>query len=147
MSVEQTSKPAADADTNYCDATEVVDPQRNASTRSPRSSVMLMAKLQHQPGAQPTQHRVRNMSASGMLIDNAVKLQPEQFVTISFGTVEAVPATVKWVDRGLAGLSFDESSSHGAEVKQDKSSRTRVEATIEAKAGWISELRNPYRKS
>ena len=108
---------------------------------------MLMAKLQHQPGAQPTQHRVRNMSASGMLIDNAVKLQPEQFVTISFGTVEAVPATVKWVDRGLAGLSFDESSSHGAEVKQDKSSRTRVEATIEPKAGWISELRNPYRKS
>lgn len=56
--------------------------------------------------ASPSKHRVRNVSSNGACIDQAEALRPGQTVVVDIGMLEAVGATVKWVEGALAGLKF-----------------------------------------
>mgnify|MGYP000255766700 CR=1 FL=1 len=101
-----------------------------------------MAKVEQLSGSQMTQHRVRNISAGGVLIDNANKLRPDQPVTISFGTIKTAAATVRWVHQGFAGLCFSAPGSQVALRDKISSSSKIPAATAEPKAGWYNGLRD-----
>lgn len=79
-----------------------------AAARDPRTSVMLSADVVRSEGSQPTQHRVLNVSKSGVCIAKPVGLVADMPVMVSLGRVDHVAARVKWVRNDRAGLRFDE---------------------------------------
>lgn len=52
-------------------------------------------------------HRVRNLSSGGACISNGAELEVGETITANVGLLIAISATVRWIDGGLAGLSFD----------------------------------------
>jgi len=76
-------------------------------TRAPRTSVMLSADVVRSEGSQPTQHRVLNVSMSGVCIAKPAGLVADMPVMVSLGRVDHVAARVKWVRGDRAGLRFD----------------------------------------
>jgi len=82
-------------------------PDPDATTRDPRTSVMLIADVVRSEGSQPTQHRVLNVSVSGMCIAKPVGLVADMPVMVSLGRVDNAAARVKWVRGERAGLRFD----------------------------------------
>ncbi|MDE0878691.1 MAG: PilZ domain-containing protein [Sphingomonas bacterium] len=106
-----------------------------------RSSVMLRALVYATDGTGPTEHRVVNVSESGLCIGQAEKLKPDTIVIISLGMVDHVAADVVWIDSGLAGLAFHEPIDLQAAKTRPKGVATRVAPA----AGWMANIRSPYR--
>jgi hypothetical protein len=115
--------------------------------------VMLSATVERFGGRAPTKHRVRDLSAGGIRIDQAEALKVGATVLISVGALEAVGATVRWVADGSAGLAFAEQID-----PEHARSRTVIAPRGAAKpssshaappapgAGWMADLRSPHRK-
>lgn len=82
------------------------DDRSNAEQRrAPRESVFLSAVITAF-GSGTSKHRVRNISTSGVCVDQAEGLKLGQTVAIALGILGDVGATVMWIDKGLAGLRF-----------------------------------------
>jgi hypothetical protein len=115
---------------------------------------MLIATVEHFAGQVATRHRVRDLSPGGIRIDNAAGLRPGATVLISVGALEAVGATIKWVREGFAGLAFAEQINPDEARKKaaiapsaTRSLKANVLGAPSApSAGWVEDMRNPYRK-
>lgn len=131
------------------------------TVRAQRTSVMLMAIVEQFGGTAATKHRVRDLSVGGIRIDNVTGLRTGATVLISVGSLQAVGATVQWVRDGFAGLAFAEHinpadahkkaaivpTAQTVPTAMPKPLKIDVDRTIATpSAGWIDELRNPYRK-
>jgi hypothetical protein len=131
------------------------DSEVEPAERTPRASVMLSAKLEHFGGGEPSTHRVRDLSKGGIRIDQAAELRQGATVLISVGSLEAIAATVVWVEGGSAGLAFAQQINPDAARKKggvasSSVAPVHVRATGSAapvpRAGWIGDLQNPYRR-
>jgi hypothetical protein len=78
----------------------------NARPRETRESVFLSAVVTGFGQSAPTTHRARNVSTNGVCVDRAETLKRGQTVVVDIGMLEAVGATVRWVNGTLAGLKF-----------------------------------------
>lgn len=126
-----------------------VDPQTDShASRQPRPSVMLSATIEGFGGGAPSRHRVRDLSAGGMRIDQAGGIQVGSTVLVTVGALQAVGATVVWVKDGSAGLSFAEViNPDDAKAKVAVAPKPAAPPTDRSpKAGWTYDLRNPYRR-
>ena len=81
-------------------------PVAELKPREARESVFLSAAVTCFGTAEPTRHRVRNLSDHGACIDQAGMLRPGQTVLVDIGEIEELGATVQWVAADLAGLKF-----------------------------------------
>ena len=118
--------------------------------RVPRHNVMLSATVERCGKAAQTKHRVRDLSASGVRIDNADDMSVGATVLFSVGLLSAVPATVVWAKDGSAGLKFEQPIN-----PDDARGRAAiVPKTVDAPkggagfvptAGWIGNSRDRYR--
>ncbi|WP_242154634.1 PilZ domain-containing protein [Sphingomonas sp. BAUL-RG-20F-R05-02] len=120
------------------------------AARDTRNSVMLSAIVEGFGGGKQTKHRVRDLSAGGARIDQAGALRKGATVLVSVGALQAVAATVVWVENGLAGLQFakpvlpDDARAKTAIAPRSASTEdVRPEGPT---AGWLPDLNNPYRK-
>jgi hypothetical protein len=77
-----------------------------AKPREARESVFLSAVVTGFGQSVPTTHRARNVSPNGVCVDKAETLKRGQTVVVDIGMLEAVGATVRWVEGTLAGLKF-----------------------------------------
>ena len=114
--------------------------KKPASSRIPRSSVMLTAHLFRagQPGA--SQHRVVNMSEVGLCVGQAADLDPGSAVVVDIGQVEHVPADVVWVRNENAGLRFhDPIDLKAARLRRKGDSAPPT-------SGWLADLNSAYRR-
>lgn len=121
--------------------------------RLPRASVMLSATVEYFGGGAPTRHRVRDLSPGGIRIDQEGGMRVGATVLISVGALEAIGATVKWVADGCAGLAFAEQidpelarARTAIAPRSSAASPFRQASAPTAGAGWVADLRNPYRK-
>jgi hypothetical protein len=120
----------------------VMETPEKSLRSSPRTSVMLRALL-HAAGARdPTEHRVVNMSATGLCVAQGRKLKPGTIVVVTLGMLEYIPADVLWAESGLAGLQFHEPIDVQAARTRPKGG-ARYSAPA---AGWIAEIRSPYHR-
>jgi hypothetical protein len=79
-------------------------PLPEPTERAPRANVLLKAIIEQFGGAGTTSaHRVRDLSRSGMRIDQANVLRQGATVLVTVGALEAVGATVVWVADGRPG--------------------------------------------
>ena len=128
--------------------------------RTPRQNVLLGVEIMAFGGNMTTKHRIRDLSATGARIDRAGALRAGATVLVTVGMLDAVGATVIWVEGDLAGLRFAEPiNPEAARSKTIVSSRTetrkptviatrasdRSRGPSSLSAGWISELNSPYR--
>jgi len=119
----------------------------NRSARPERLSVMLMAVIEYFDGELPTKRRVRDISAGGMRVDGAEKLQADMRVAVSVGAIHAAGATVRWTRSQLAGLAFDETIDPDEARKKNGSAPIPQPKTSGAvpTAGWAGEMRDAYK--
>ncbi|SEL09657.1 PilZ domain-containing protein [Sphingomonas palmae] len=112
-----------------------------AAARDPRTSVMLSADVVRSEGSQPTQHRVLNVSVSGVCIAKPVGLVADMPVMVSIGRVDHVAARVKWVRGDRAGLRFD------ARIDLDAARQRRVgNAAPPPSSGWMASANERFRR-
>ena len=71
-----------------------------------RESVFLRGVATGLTAAEPSVHRVRNISAGGACIDGAGHLKVGQTLLLDIGRLEEIAATTVWVRDELAGLRF-----------------------------------------
>lgn len=74
--------------------------------RKKRESVFLTAHVRVFGGGEASTHRARNLSETGVCLDQAENLTPGKTVLIKIGLLDDVGATVVWSKKGLAGLRF-----------------------------------------
>jgi hypothetical protein len=102
-------------------------------------------------GGQPTKHRVRDLSAGGVRIDQAAGLSVGATVLFTVGALESVGATVVWTRDGSAGLMFvhpinpDDARAKAA-IAPRADERAQDATRPKPTAGWIPDLKNPYRR-
>jgi hypothetical protein len=134
----------------YSDGAELSLP-----SRAERTSVMLTALVEQGEGHAATSHRVRDLSVGGIRIDNAARLTAGGTVSISVGALQAIGATVRWARNGFAGLAFAEPINVEEARSKAVILRARTaeplkslnsEVTRVPTAGWIEQIRNPYRR-
>lgn len=105
--------------------------------RETRSSVLIFAEITRQNGA-VGEHRVRNLSRHGLCVDNDGSFSRGERLDVRMGVLAAVPATVIWLRRDLAGLHLDQPVSL-ADARRPRAIRAGVSA------GWVEEVPDPYR--
>ncbi|WP_179507700.1 PilZ domain-containing protein [Sphingomonas melonis] len=131
------SKPASDTD---------------RPARPSRQSVFLTAIVERFGTRESTRHRVRDLSAGGMRIDQAEGLHVRETVLVTVGLLQAVGATVVWIDKGWAGIKFavdvnpDEARGKAALSPQNIKVPAGTTPMVVPSAGWITDLSTPYRK-
>lgn len=74
--------------------------------RETRHNVSLDAAVRRSGGIITSHHRVHNLSSGGACITNGADFRIGETITANVGLLIAVSATVRWIDGGLAGLSF-----------------------------------------
>jgi len=123
-------------------ASASLDPPSDAAARDPRTSVMLSADVVRSEGSQPTQHRVLNVSVSGVCIAKPVGLVPDMPVMVSLGRVDNAAARVKWVRGDRAGLRFD------APINLDAARQRRPGngAPPPPTSGWMAAANERFRR-
>ncbi|WP_242148172.1 PilZ domain-containing protein [Sphingomonas sp. BAUL-RG-20F-R05-02] len=135
--------------------TDTPDPDGVSTAPTPRktrASVMLTASIERFGGGEPSRHRVRDLSTDGLRIDQAIGLQVGATVLISIGALQAIGATVVWVDKGSAGLRFiepinpDDARAKAVITPRPQADAPRDVRTSGPTAGWMPDLPNPYRK-
>lgn len=112
---------------------------RPPALRADRKSVILRAEIFRMGEAEPTLHRVLNLSATGLCIAAPAGLTPKAAVVVSIGQVEQVSADTVWVRNGTAGLRFHEPVDLAA-ARKPRSGGARPAPA----AGWLAELNSPY---
>ncbi|MGK6324155.1 PilZ domain-containing protein [Sphingomonas sp. DT-51] len=118
--------------------------------RAERHRVMLGALIERFGQAGATRHRVRDLSATGVRVDQAERLQRGATVLVTVGALAAVGATVVWVEQGAAGLRFaqpidpNDARAKTFVAKPGASTRPRDEAL--AAAGWLTHIRGAYER-
>lgn len=116
--------------------------------RAERHRVMLGALIERFGHGGATRHRVRDLSATGVRVDQAERLQRGATVLVTVGSLAAVGATVIWVEQGAAGLRFaqpidpDDARSKTFVAKPSAPTRPRDEPL--GKAGWLGHIRGAY---
>lgn len=117
-------------------------------SRQSRPRVMLSAMVKRSSGDPVTKHRVRDLSQGGMRLDQAGSLRVGATVLVTIGALEAIGATVAWVQDGFAGLHFveaidtDQARAHTAITPGAPPALPDGAPT----AGWTHDLQNAYRK-
>ena len=111
-----------------------------ALPRSPRTSVMLRALVFGRGETAPSDHRVVNVSDTGLCVAQAEGLTADTIVAVTIGKVKHAPADVVWAEAGLAGLAF-----HAPIDLQAARTRVRGGGARPPAAGWMAELSSPYR--
>lgn len=103
---------------------------------------MLSADVVRSEGSQPTQHRVLNVSVSGVCIAKPVGLVPDMPVMVSIGRIDHVAARVKWVRGDRAGLRFD------AAIDLDAARQRRPgnAGAPPPSAGWMAAANERFRR-
>lgn len=120
--------------------------------RAPRHSVFLSATVEHFGARKPSRHRVRDLSAGGVRIDQAIGFREGATVLVSVGALEAVGATVVWVKDALAGLKFAEpvdpeaARAKAAVAPAPFRGQRRDSPATAPSAGWVPNLDSPYRR-
>lgn len=114
----------------------------DATTRDPRTSVMLSAEVVRSEGSQPTQHRVLNVSVSGVCIAKPVGLVVDMPVLVSIGRVDHIGARVKWVRGDRAGLRFDEA----IDLDAARQRRPGNGAPPPPTSGWMAAANERFRR-
>ena len=112
-----------------------------------RDSMFLMADLAIAGGGPATRVKVRNLSAGGMMVEGAMRVQRGQQVAVELRNIGPVAGTIVWVRGGKFGVAF-------AEEIDPRLARTQVfggekEAPVYARAaveaprhdGWNGKLR------
>jgi hypothetical protein len=123
------------------------------AAREPRDSVMLSATVERFGAGAPTRHRVRDLSTGGVRIDQAIGLHTGATVLVSIGALQAVGATVVWVEKGSAGLRFlepinpDDARAKAAIAPRPVGGPPSDVLPKAPTAGWVRDLNNPYRKA
>jgi len=134
------------------DPSEPDDASKAPTARQTRASVMLSATVERFGSGAPSRHRVRDLSVGGIRIDQAAALQVGATVLISVGALQAIGATVVWIEKGSAGLRFLEpinpDDARAKAVITPRSTAAPHDVRTEGPtAGWMPDLSNPYRKS
>lgn len=133
----------------------VRDPLPGASAeRIPRANVMLSATVERFGGGQPSRHRIRDLSAGGVRIDQPGDLKVGATVIVTVGALDSVAATVKWLEQGQAGLAFATrvdpkralaKAAITPKVAGKQGQKLAVDrGKLVPTAGWTDALRNPY---
>lgn len=125
----------------------------------PRRHVFLAAVLSQFGSDQTSTHRIKDLSATGARIDRASAIQLNSTVLVSVGALEAVGATVVWKEGDVAGLKFfepiDPEAAQAKTIVPVRPSPVAASGTgagqagegkAGATAGWVRDLRNPYRR-
>ncbi len=113
-----------------------------AAARAPRTSVMLSADVVRSEGLKPTQHRVLNVSVSGVCIAKPVGLVADMPVMVSLGRVDNAAARVKWVRGDRAGLRFDEA----IDLDAARQRRPGNGAPPPPTSGWMAAANERFRR-
>ncbi|WP_294356237.1 PilZ domain-containing protein [uncultured Sphingomonas sp.] len=113
-----------------------------AAARDPRTSVMLSADVVRSEGSQPTQHRVLNVSVSGVCIAKPIGLIADMPVLVSIGRIDHVAARVKWVRDDRAGLRFDEA----IDLDAARQRRAGNAAPPPPSSGWMASANERFRR-
>jgi hypothetical protein len=113
---------------------------QEAPPRAKRHSVILKALLRSERAPGGTEHRVRNLSASGACIDHAGDLRAGDAVTVLIGEVTDLLASVAWTTDRLAGIRFERA------IDLEAARRRRAEAPA-LKSGWMADMNHAYRKA
>lgn len=125
-------------------------PEHLWQERAPREKVLLGAVIENFGRGAPTQHRVRDLSTTGVRIDRAGTLRPGATVVITVGSLEAVGATVVWVRDDLAGLKFaqpvDVASARSKAFVKPGGQQPKDSAPGAPKAGWATRIDDAYRR-
>ena len=112
---------------------------RISRNRDKRDSVMMRAIVWTEGARVPTEHRVRNISVSGVGLDHRGELRRGDSIRVSIGQEVDIPATVAWVKPGSAGVRFD----HPIDLA---AARRRSGTHMPAQAGWIGHMSDAYRR-
>ncbi|WP_375402377.1 PilZ domain-containing protein [uncultured Sphingomonas sp.] len=78
-----------------------------AGQRSRRRDSLLLNARMSVAGQPVADIRIRNLSAGGLMIDNAVPMEIGTTLVIELRNVGAVPGKVAWYAEGRAGIAFD----------------------------------------
>ncbi|MEP9404096.1 PilZ domain-containing protein [Sphingomonas sp. VNH70] len=109
--------------------------------RERRSSVILRALVE--TGTDAVECRVRNLSASGVCIDNDAALAPGARVLVSMGLHHRMRGEVMWTDDRFAGVRID-----GGRIDIDSARRPRgtIATLSPTVAGWLAQIDDPYHR-
>lgn len=110
------------------------------SQREPRTHVMLSARIWRDGWAEPSTHRLVNISTHGACVGQATSLVRDDTITVQIGSMEPVLATVAWSRQGIAGLHFAEP----VDVTEARRSRTGHATAVSA--GWMTQINDAYRR-
>ncbi|MEG3169303.1 MULTISPECIES: PilZ domain-containing protein [Sphingomonas] len=108
--------------------------------RATRTSVMLSADMFRVDRDGASQHRVTNISETGLCIAQAGDLVTGTVVVVAIGSIAPTAANVVWVRSGLAGLAFQTP----IDVSEARRRRASGSTLRPPAAGWLAELNNPY---
>ena len=111
------------------------------AARSPRTSVMLTTHVFTMGAAEPSTHRVINLSATGVCIAQPAGLQPDTIVAVSIGQIDHAAADIVWVRGGLAGLKFR----RPIDLAAARTRRASGSVMAAPGAGWLGDLTDAYR--
>jgi hypothetical protein len=89
---------------------QIDDPQNDASgawaTRAPRTMTTLMVGKLVRAGAGEQLCRVRNISASGMMLETPFPIREGDRIAVELRCGQLLEGTVKWTSAGRAGVQF-----------------------------------------
>ena len=111
-------------------------------SRATRTSVMLSAEIFRVDRPGGSQHRVTNISETGLCIAQPGDLTVGSVVVVAIGRIEQVAADVVWTRTGLAGLRFQKP----IDVAEARTRRPAGASKVAPSAGWLAALNDPYAK-
>lgn len=104
--------------------------------REQRSSVFMRAEITRQNG-DVGEHRVRNLSTTGLCVDNDGTFTVGEKIEVRMGVLTGIGAQVIWLRKELAGLHLDEPVN-----LQDARKPSAIRAGVST--GWIKDVPDPY---
>ena len=111
-------------------------------SRATRTSVMLSADVFRVNHDRSSQHRVTNISVTGVCLAQAGDLVSGTVVVVAIGSIAPTAADVVWVRSGLAGLAFQKP----IDVSEARRRRAAGNTLRPPAAGWLTDLNNPYKR-
>lgn len=113
--------------------------QMAEARRALRESVLLAADIAPMSDEPILQGRVRNVSATGALLELSAPLAVGTRVRLSFRGAQAVAATIMWAKNGRAGVAFD------TPIDPALCRRSIKAPEPDPSRDWVLCLREPYR--
>jgi hypothetical protein len=110
----------------------------SSDTREKRSGVIIRAAIARDGAS--VERRVRNLSPRGACVDNVQDLAAGDVVTVAMGSLHGLIADVMWAKPQLAGLRFRST------VDLDAARKPRAAVSATARAGWMADMGNAYRR-